>query len=176
MTGTISVVTANIASDTSVKTAEIARQGAADAVNAAAAQSKSDFLRSQRLTEYTNYLTKATQYENAAQTYSDSVQKGSPALSQEELDGSYTALNSAYAAYVESAWRVREIATDPVNSECDKMNQYVDDNSKALRLPLGRSQVDPVAIAMIMTTFHQQMEQLKSQVSTVTRTEFVASQ
>jgi hypothetical protein len=173
ITGSISIVTANIAAETSVKTAEIAKEVAVEGAKAAAAQSQSDFIRTQRLNVYTSYLTQSIQFHNAVYAYSGAVQQGPPALTQDKLDSLYSNLGSTYGAFVDAAWRVRQIASEPVDAASQEMNSYVDETYTALERPLGTSQVDAAKVKTVMDPFPQKMGDFRTQFSEVSRTEFI---
>jgi len=163
LSGGISYASAKLAADTSVRTVE-----------AASAQSKTEFLRNQRLAEYTNFLTKSTKVEIAVYDYSTMLlASADTTYTPEERNAAYARLDSAQNEYIDASWRVMMIGTDAVVEVCGRMSSAVDETANKFRIR-PNSPVDETLSTSQISDFGTTMAQLRNEFSTATRQEFLS--
>lgn len=170
VTGFFSIQAASTAAETSVKTAEIARQTAELGMTAEARRSREEFLRTERLSGYVEQLSLSQRAMNAANTYAYRLQYQSY-FSPDALTAASNELSTSYEDWVNSAWHVRVIASDAVSAVNDKMATKMDE---AYRMLVNyRAQPGELdAIVAFYAQFLTEMSNLRTEFTTASQAEF----
>lgn len=161
VSASISYASARLAADTSVRT-----------VQAASEQSNTEFLRNQRLADYTDFLTKSTVAEIAVDDYSTILLASDGSFTQAERNAAYSRLDSAENDYIYAAWRVDMIASDAVRDVCLNMNSVLVDTANTWRIR-PNNHIDSSMSASQITDFGTKMNDLRTQFTNASRQEFL---